>query len=659
MLFKLAFRNVRRQMGNYLVYFITVSLTIALMFAFNCMIFEKQLLAKASTVEEIRAGLIAVTIIISLIVAFVLGYATSFLLKLRKREFGTYLTLGMTRRNILAVFLSESLILCGVSLGVGILFGLIFYQGIMAIVTNIMEINFTFSAYSLQGMFLTVGLVILVFILSSLTSAIYLRKVSIYSLIHAERKSEKQTKRPAIWFAITIISLGGLIASCIVLQQSIRFGMSEGNISAATIFISILTLALSIILFHIGAAKSIFFLLLRSRRIKNRATNTFTLRQLSGKMSANSVMLGALAFLISFAIIGANFSFLTQISNRAALDRDYPFDILYTTSDEQKSPISPEEAEQIIAGYVPIENKTEFSTYNDESNYLYDFTCWNGEGYELLSDIFMKESDFNALNAMLGRKPIDLNGGFKIVINPLYAPQINEDNFSTAVLQRDTFALSFKGFSEAPLRIAPFSHFFAVVPDRYVSGMQINEQGIAYALQNIPFDARALHDALTYEIELMYGSEHYFSSRCDYSIREYGKLLRNTQSAVLTVAALYIAVVFILLSIAILALKTLSSLSEDRKRYYTLFRIGAGKKEQRRSLFLQTFIFFFLPFAIPMLLSIPTCIVGTTIIQFAGFALLHRTVLAAVSIAAAISLIYTLYFTATYLLSKRALIQSV
>ena len=126
---KLAFRNVKRQIGNYLIYFITVSLTVALMFAVNSAIFSRELMEKASAIQELRAGLIALTVFVSLIVAFVLGYATSFMLKLRKREFGTYLTLGMTRKNILSVFLLESSILCLASLGTGLLLGLSYIRG--------------------------------------------------------------------------------------------------------------------------------------------------------------------------------------------------------------------------------------------------------------------------------------------------------------------------------------------------------------------------------------------------------------------------------------------------------------------------------------------------------------------------------------------------
>ena len=38
---KLAFRNVKRQISNYLIYFITVCLTVALMFAVDNVIFSE------------------------------------------------------------------------------------------------------------------------------------------------------------------------------------------------------------------------------------------------------------------------------------------------------------------------------------------------------------------------------------------------------------------------------------------------------------------------------------------------------------------------------------------------------------------------------------------------------------------------------------------
>ncbi len=103
--------------------------------------------------------MIGIVIFISAIVAFVLSYATSFMLKLRKREFGTYLTLGMTRRNILIIFLSETSIIGLLALGMGLVIGLFIYQGLSALMMRLLEMKFTLSVYSPAGLMLTIGLV--------------------------------------------------------------------------------------------------------------------------------------------------------------------------------------------------------------------------------------------------------------------------------------------------------------------------------------------------------------------------------------------------------------------------------------------------------------------------------------------------------------------
>lgn len=107
----------------------TVSLTVSFIFAINNVIYSPQLLQWVEEASSMKIALIGLTIFISLIVAFVLGYATAFMLKLRKREFGTYLTLGMTRKNILSIFVSETMIMCFTALGLGILLGIVYLSG--------------------------------------------------------------------------------------------------------------------------------------------------------------------------------------------------------------------------------------------------------------------------------------------------------------------------------------------------------------------------------------------------------------------------------------------------------------------------------------------------------------------------------------------------
>lgn len=655
MLAKLAVRNVKRQVGNYLIYFITVSLTVALMFAVNNVIYEKGMLEKLSDAEEMRTMLTALSVIVSLIVAFVLGYATSFMLKLRKREFGTYLTLGMTRRNILSVFFLETLILCAASLATGLLLGLAFYQGLMAVVTNIIGIEYKFAAYSPQGLFLTVVLVLVVFVLSSVTSALYLKRVSVVKLIHGAEKSEKRVRAPGLWLAVTVVSFAAIVGSCAVFAKILREMITDINAAPTPLpMIAVLVFAVAVMTFHMGLAKSLFFFLLRSEKFKHRGANTFTLRALSCKMSANSVMTGALAFLIAFAVICANLSFVLQSFNEQQVSRDCPYDIRAEIAVDGDSPITPDNADGVISKFAEIAEREDYGIYTSDKRELYDLTIWGGyDYYSSLKDLFIKESDYNMLLARLGKPTIGLGGGFMIAPDALYRADVERADFSGATLGLGGETLGFVGFAEpVPMSAA---HFAAVVPDRFADGLRLNSVGLIYEIAGDGFDALALHDALCYytERELADGSIVYMT-RSDFVIRKYMRLERNSETAVFMIAALYAAFVFVFMAMAILALKSLSDATENRRRFDTLRRIGASARDCRSSLFRQAFAFFAMPFALPLLLSVPVGLMCADVMTLTGFAA-APTAVAAVAIASVIASVYALYFTATYLIEKRAL----
>ena len=68
--------------------------------------------------------------ILSIVISFILGaliiYATNFLIKRRKKEFGLYNILGMEKSNLACVLLFESLIISAISLVGGLTAGIAF-----------------------------------------------------------------------------------------------------------------------------------------------------------------------------------------------------------------------------------------------------------------------------------------------------------------------------------------------------------------------------------------------------------------------------------------------------------------------------------------------------------------------------------------------------
>lgn len=647
---KLATRNVKRQISNYLIYFITVSITVSLMFAINSVIYSKELEEFSKVMSQMGSGLNIISLFVSIIVAFVLGYATSFMLKLRKREFGTYLTLGMTRRNILTIFIIETMVMCAAALIMGIIVGLFIYQGAMMMIAKLMEMELVLASYSFKGLVMTIVLVCSVFILASLTSAVYLKRVSIYNLIHGSQKVEKGVKHPFIWIIATIVSLLGIIACCFAFTHDLE----QTFLNASTgqgMLMSIAALGVFIIVFHIGLARSVVNLMLKSKRFCSRGTNTFTLRQLSSQLGASAVMVGSIAFLIAFAVIGANVSMVQKVNEQASFDHSFPFDISYVFETEGGEPaIGIEKGKDIINKFTKIEFTFEYHIYTTGDNYMHSFTPWSGEGYSGLYDSFMRESDYISLMTALGKEPVNLNDGFIITGGPSSIAGID---FSGAKLSLNGNTYDFQSVEDSPNDF--YAYFMIVIADEAVVGMSEQMECAAMDITDEKFDAEELRSALSYTLPTDNG---YNYERCNYRIKEYTRIMSNANTAFLIVSALYISIVFVLMAMAMIALKILSGLSEDKRRYDILYRLGTGQKEQCKTLFRQIFSFFFLPFAVPMLLSIPTAFLCARIMKLSGFTdQIGQVYMNCIAVSTVIAIFYILYFTATYLIAKRNVVR--
>ncbi len=650
MLGKLALRNVRRQVGNYLIYFMTVSLTVALLFAVSNVIFSENLMRYLETNEAAKGTLVGAVVLISLIVAFVLSYATSFMLKLRKREFGTYLTLGMTRREILGIFLAEHALIGLLALIAGLAAGLLIYQGLTALIMRLLELRFALAAYAPAGLALTVGLVAGIFLLASLTSAIYLKRIRIYELLHGE-VYPRTVRHPVLWFLVTAGSLalilGGLSYMGMEAERVVTSRLSQAEFGWIA-----LGIAVSVILFHVGLSRSVIHLLLKQKRLCSRGSNIFVLRALSGTLGSNSLMLGCLAFLLAAAVTGANISFVQKVSQEAELDHNYPYDILYRENPNFPSRITLQQGEKVIQRYGQIAHRCLYELYTSNESTFYERTPWRS--YTGLTDSFMKLSDFNGLIVPLGYEQVELAEEYLVVSN---VPEAGLSSWDGLVFRHGGRSYTMRE-ARGDYPVFCYQYFYVVVPDEVTEDMEREAGFGVYDLREGPLDVLALKKDLSYLEPDGYRDREDAVELCDYSLREYGRQEQNSTSAILVVAALFTAAVFLFLAMAVLALKILSGLEEDRRRYRSLFRLGAGEREQSRALFLQTFGFFLFPIVMPLLLGIPVAWIGQRIVKAARMeALAGQIPVIAGVIALVMALVYLLYYVAAFWVARRTVVR--
>ncbi|MFJ7738745.1 ABC transporter permease [Lysinibacillus sp. NPDC097287] len=640
----LAFRNMKRQLRNYLIYFVTIAMTISLIFAMNNMIYNKDLQDRADNFTSLSTGLLVLSGFLCVVIAIVLGYANAYILRLRKREFGTYLTLGMKRPQIVKLFLLENSFLGILAILVGFIFGSLLYQGLMVLMSNLLDYPFSFSFISIKGVIVTMIMIVLIFVATFVSSSMYLKRVTIYELVYGEQKVQKVQSKPILSFVMTIIAAALMVYAFIRFSSHLEGVFKSENGSEIGLLIMIALLAISLIVFHVGLAKSLMYVLLKSKLLRGKGTNQFILRQLSASLSANSLLLGLLAFLISFSIIATNTGFLYKAVEEANIEKRYPFDVMGNETIGEETPVSPQQAVEAIEQYTTIEQsfKTPFFTSG-----VVDFlkqTAWYDENYTD-KDVYMRESDLNKLLQAIGEQPITLKGEYAIYSDSAI---IESYDFS-----EQTITVNGKDYSlkqvETTLPAFVWAYFVIVVPDEVVEGMQHVQTAYAWNVIDPHFDAAALHQALSYQEPY----NNYFVQRTDYRIQSYERMSSMAFSAIFIVGALYLGFVFILLAMAILALKTLSAISDDEKRYRILHRIGVSRTTQTATLAKQILAFFAFPVAVPVLLAIPISLISEQVIQLMRFGEQLNMYLLSGLIVAVIVMIYSLYFIVTFAITKK------
>ena len=635
---KLALRNVRRQIQNYLIYFVTVALSIALLFAVNNLSYSDRIRQLTEISSDMSAIFTMVTILSCLVTALVLSYAARFMLKLRKKEFGMYLTLGMTRRNIQTLFAWETGLLSFFALIVGMGAGLVIFQLLAALFASILDVPFSVSAYSIQGILLTLTVSAGLFLLSTLSSLWYLKKITISELLK-EDTAERSEKHPVLWCVLSVLAVSGLIGSLIISYQNLMAAFR--NQDGVELFLWLAIDLVMVFLAHFTLSRSLAGMLLRNKRLKNKGTNTVVLRGLSERMTVNSLLIGALSTLLVFAIVMSNVSFGEKIYSDHSIQKDCPYDVMVMLDCSKEPGVSMEEGKQIIGQYSPITSQIDFQLYSLGETTL----CSSNMGYDEMgwTDKFMPLSQFNALLSGCGYEPLKLGNEYLLVTT---VQGICDVDFAGKMVKLNGKTYSWAGSSTMYPDFARRAWMYFVFPDEALADMPVSDACAAYTLKTNRFDAVAMLKNLTYVQETKDGPE----DRCDFAIQEEYRLYGNANAGTLIIGTLYVATVFVCMALAILSIKTLSSLEDERKRFAILYRLGTDVKMQKSALLRQTGAFFLMPTILPLLMTVPLGLVFREVYKIWGFSGLNgqQAIETAVLISLVMASVFALYFFITY-----------
>lgn len=104
MLGKLAFRNVKRSIKDYIIYLITITISFSLIFALNLVSWSDAVVNISENMDSFKNIVIFVNFIVIFVICFLINYTTRFMFEKRSKEFGTYFLLQLYHLHLYALF---------------------------------------------------------------------------------------------------------------------------------------------------------------------------------------------------------------------------------------------------------------------------------------------------------------------------------------------------------------------------------------------------------------------------------------------------------------------------------------------------------------------------------------------------------------------------
>ena len=142
---KLAFRNVRRSFRDYGVYLLTLTFGVCLFYTFNSLDGQGAMIYLAQSqnpmAQVIQSCIDIFSVFVAVVLACLILYANSFLLRRRKRELGTYLLLGLSQGQVSRLLFLETGLIALASLVLGLGLGLLASQGLSALTLSMFSLR--------------------------------------------------------------------------------------------------------------------------------------------------------------------------------------------------------------------------------------------------------------------------------------------------------------------------------------------------------------------------------------------------------------------------------------------------------------------------------------------------------------------------------------
>ena len=608
---KIAFKNVKKSFKDYTIYFFTLMLAVCIFYTFNSIESQKAMSELTSSGESYVEILSKVISYVSVFIAFILGslilYANNFLVKKRNKELGIYMTLGMSKNKISKILILETIIVGILSLISGLILGLIFSQGLSILVVKLFGLKMSTYSFVISGkaMIKTVLYFGIMFLLVMIFNSFVISKYKIIDLLTVGRKTEEVKFKSNIVYLITFI----LCVISLVTAYKLILEVGLLGIKDKKFLISILLGVVGTFLFFFSLSGFILYIVKKNKKIYFKGLNIFIVKQINSKVNTNFISMSVICLMLFMTIgmLSTGFSFKNAIES--GLKDSTPYDAsanLYIDEGEKANDI------QKSLEYIGVKfNKEDKVVYYD----LYTDNKTISEALNLNANMrsimnYMKLSDYNKIRALDNQNAIELNKDEVLITsnyaNTLEAIQNYVKNNDSIKIENKSYKIKDKKVIEENLKtdFMKDNMITVIVNDDICDNMTLISSNV-----NVNFVGEGKEKR-----ESDFTNKIYSYKTTDTDYDKIGFVLGASRTeiyesnkgmtTVVLFIGIYIGIVFLISSMAVLALQQLSEASDSIDRYKSLKRLGASEKDINKTIFIQTLVYFSLPVILAFIHSV-------------------------------------------------------
>ena len=532
-------------------------------------------------------------VIVQIVSLVVILYANAFVMKNRAKEFGLYGILGLDRKNIQLLSLIELVVFAALSIGLGLILGVIFHAASFAILLKLIQydigIKYSFQFGSIIAVLLTmVAIFVLVFFLNA--AKIYMSRP--LELLKEKKKGEKKGRAVTVR---AIIGLG-LLGYAYYMSQSI-----ESPVKALLYFFLavLLVVIATYILFDAGSI-ALLSILQKNKKLFYQPTNFISISNLQFRMRKNAAGLASVCILSTMVLVTMATTVALQRGTTARLDSNYPTDY---------SAVAYFVLEKDMDQYPPIVQKIKEQTkgqLKDEKTFLnvlrfgqrtengFDFANVNSGDSPAAMFTLVSVDQYNKMfgtNYTVGDKEM-IVGHIKGDVKQISEVKTYSVVYNATITVKEMIDGTPYAKVMPQLPYVADNQYVGIVKDPMQYLNPVAGQAMYYFTwnTNTPFELRDAEWAAYKNVKSQYKADAMALS----SKNEEAKTLYAFMGSLLLVGAL-LSIAFFIGAVLVIYYKQISEGYEDRDRFVILQKLGIDQKTIKKSINRQVLIVFFLP----------------------------------------------------------------